>query len=210
MPTKRRIGGNTSNAGGRPRPRRRTTTRPPRWLRSQRRRSDKRSFWNWLPIPIAAALITATFGLWQFYLNNLQHHHDQLAALDQQRATILQTYIDDTRDLLLTHKLAESTPGDEVRQVARVQTLTTLRSLNADRNKTVLRFLYDAHLIGMPDAIINLRYADLSGADLKGAMLSGIDLTGADLSRADLSSADLSSADLSSADLSRADLSRAD
>ncbi len=90
-----------------------------------------------------------------------------------------------------------------------MQTLTILRSLDADRNRIVLRFLQEAHLIGVQDAVINLSNADLSNDDLSGANLSGVDLTGATLTGADLSSADLSSADLYGADLSRANLSGA-
>ena len=131
---------------------------------------------------------------------------DQQNALDQQRATILQTYIDNMRDLLLNHNLTKSTPGDEVRQVARVQTLTTLRSLDADRNIIVLRFLQEAHLVGIQDAVINLSNADLSNDDLSGANLSGIDLNGATLTGADLNGANLSGATLYSANLDNADL----
>ena len=65
--------------------------------------------------------------------------------------------------------------------MARVQTLTTLRSLDAGRNKIVLQFLQEAHLIGTQDAVINLSNADLSKDDLSGADLSGTDLNGATL-----------------------------
>jgi arabinogalactan oligomer / maltooligosaccharide transport system substrate-binding protein len=144
--------------------------------------------------------------LWQAHL---QHQSDQQLAQDQQRATTLQTYLNNMQDLLLNHNLAKSTPGDEVGQVATVQTLTTLRSLDADRNRIVLQFLQEAHLIGVQDAVINLSNADLSNDDLSGADLSGVDLTGATLTDADLSSANLSSADLYGADLSSANLSDA-
>jgi arabinogalactan oligomer / maltooligosaccharide transport system substrate-binding protein len=114
------------------------------------------------------------------------------------------------QSLLVDHGLATSTTsgtGGEVRQVARVQTLTTLRSLdNAADNKIVLQFLQDAHLIGGMQAIINLSYADLSQDDLAGANLSGTDLNGATLTGAKLSGANLSNASLSGANLTSADL----
>jgi arabinogalactan oligomer / maltooligosaccharide transport system substrate-binding protein len=167
-----------------------------------------KTIWDVLPIPIAAALIAGVFGLWQLYINTLQHHQDQLAALDQQRAAVLQTYIGNMQTLLFD-KLITSKPGDEIRQLARVQTLTTLRSLNADRNETVLRFLRDAGLIGMQDPVINLSNADLSGADLEDTTLGGIDLSGTDLNGADLNGADLNGADLNGADLTGTTLSDA-
>ena len=74
---------------------------------------------------------TIVWGLVQLYL---QHESDQQLALDQQRATILQTYIDNMRNLLLTGHLTNSAPADEV---ARVQTLSTLRALDADRKSVV-------------------------------------------------------------------------
>jgi len=196
-----------------------------------RSRSGGKSFWNLLPIPIAAAIVTALFGLWQFFLTGQQHQHDQQlanqqhqhdqqlasqqhaqdlqTARDQERATILQAYIDHMGDLLLNRELTKSTPGSEIRQLARVQTLTVLRSLDADRNRTVLRFLKDAHLIGMQDTVVNLSHADLDGADLSRTDLSGINLNGTDLSGAHLTRADLSGASLYAANLSGADLSNA-
>ena len=94
-----------------------------------------------------------------------------------------------------------------MRQVARVQTLTTLRSLdNAPDNQIVLQFLQDAHLIGGMQAIINLSNADLSQDNLVGANLSGTDLNGATLTGADLSGANLSNASLSGANLTGAHL----
>jgi hypothetical protein len=89
-----------------------------------------------------------------------------------QEETTLQTYIDNIQDLLLNHKLLQSKSTDDVAIIARVRTLTTLRSLKADRNRIVLRFLQDAHLIGIKDAVINLSGTDLSGVFLNGADLS--------------------------------------
>ncbi len=109
-------------------------------------------------------------------------------------------------DLLLDHNLRKSKPEDEVSQVARERTLTTLRRLDANCNKTVLQFLQDAHLIGVKDAVIHLYQADLSGADLSGAILSEATLSWANLSDATLSGADLREADLRGAILCKADL----
>jgi arabinogalactan oligomer/maltooligosaccharide transport system substrate-binding protein len=177
-----------------------------------------KSVWDWFSLlsslSILAVVVTAAVGVWQTYQQHQsdqqrardQHQSDQQLAQDQQRAAILQTYIDNTRDLLLTHNLAKSAPGDQVRQVARVQTLATLRSLDADRNGRVLRFLKEAHLIGTQNAIINLSNTDLRNDDLSGADLSGIDLNGAILTGTHLNDADLSGATLYGANLDNADL----
>jgi uncharacterized protein YjbI with pentapeptide repeats len=135
-----------------------------------------------------------------------RYANDQQLAKDQQQEATLQTYLGDMSGLLLNNKLLKSSPGDVLRQVARARTLTTLRKLDAGRNKIVLQFLQDARLIGIRDAIIDLSNADLSGADLSGADLSGIDLSGAKLSGAILNDTMLDHTVLNHADLSNATL----
>src|SRR6266516_5796792 len=125
--------------------------RPPKAGRSRRPRGplDRRrpwlagkSIWNWLNLlsnlAIPVIVVTIGFRLWQAHQ---QQQSDQQLARDQQHAAILQRYIDNMQDLLLNHNLSKSKPADEIRQVAREQTLTTLRRLDAGRNKIVLRFL---------------------------------------------------------------------
>jgi uncharacterized protein YjbI with pentapeptide repeats len=139
-------------------------------------------------------------------ISQQQRKADQNLATDQQRETTLQTYLDNMSDLLLNHDLRKSKSGDEVSQVARERTLTTIRRLDADRNRIVFQFLQDAHLIGKHNAVIDLSGADLSNDDLRGVNLSGALLSGANLSGARLSGARLSGADLSGAHLSSANL----
>src|SRR5947208_13046899 len=104
-----------------------------------RPRLGGKSIWDWLSllsnlfIPIVVG--TIGFGLWQAHQ---QDQSERQHALDEQRAAILQTYIDNMQDLLLNHNLAKSKPADEIRQVAKEQTLTALRRLDEDRNRIVL------------------------------------------------------------------------
>src|SRR5260370_16288603 len=56
-------------------------------------------------------------------------------ALDNQRETALQSYIDKLSELLLHEKLRESKPEDEVRKIGRVRTLTVLPRLDNERKK---------------------------------------------------------------------------
>ncbi len=214
----------------RPRP-----PRPPRWQRTRRpsrpldrprRRLGGKSIWDFLDlfskysIPIAAAIVIAGFGVWQAHLSDLQNQRNQQAsdlqnqrnqqaALDQEREGILQTYEGNMQKLLLTYKLGTSAPGGETRQLALVQTLTTLRMLDARRNSIVLRFLREGGIIGTQDPIINLSNTDLSGADLSGADLSGINLANTNLSGATLNNTDLSGATLSAANMTDANLTDA-
>ena len=191
--------------------------------------SDKTG-WDWLQIllqlltalalPVALFLAAQWFSAQQSQASALasdkQHRTDLQIAQDQQRETTLKTYLDDMSDLLLNHNLHKSKPGDEVSQVARERTLTTLRRLDANRNGIVLQFLQDAQLISGKNAVIDFLNADLSNDDLRGVNLRGANLRGADLSFANLSGADLRGADLSfsfanpsGADLSFANLSGA-
>ena len=179
----------------------------PPWRQSRPRSGDKstdkstdKSAWDWrgslanfLFTGLIAAIVT---GLVLAYF---QHQSDQNLSRDQQQATILQTYMNNMQALLLHYNLATSAPGAEVRQEARVQTITTLGSLDPGRNKIVFQFLQDAHLIGTQDSVINLSNADLSKDNLSGADLSGVDMSDATLTGADLDGTQLRGAILTGA-----------
>ena len=146
-------------------------------------------------------------------------------ALDNQRETSLQEYIDKMSKLFLREDLLGSDPKKEVREIARIRTLTVLNRLDGKRKGSVLQFLKDSELINQGTPIINLFGANLSGAYLSEAFLHGtrlyyVDLSGANLRQAHLGyipsneqydqeyieGADLSRTNLTGADLSRADL----
>jgi flagellar basal body-associated protein FliL len=112
-------------------------------------------------------------------------------ALDNQRETALQAYIDKMSELLIDQKLTSGPPNPGARISARVRTLTVLPRLDAYRKRRVLRFLYESNLINKGTAIIDLGGADLRGADLNEAYLYKADLSIADLRWADLREADL-------------------
>jgi len=188
--------------------------------------------WIMLVSQVLAAIVTpfvvTMLGLYftqqvtqqQTQLSERQHQVDLQIAEDQQRATILQTYIDNIQDLLLNHNLLKSSPFYpsnpyyDVSTLARARTLTALQGLDPHRKGLLLNFLHEAHLIGYIDSItnkfifpiINLDGADLSNVDLRGAYLNGADLINADLRFADLSHANLDHAFLDSADLTSARL----
>ena len=166
-----------------------------------------KTFWDWLgllavlAIPLLLGIATLLFGIQQAHLADLQHQSDQKLAqqqheadqqsiLDQQRQATLVTYQDDMRDLLLNRGLLTSKPTDEIRVFARTETLSAMRQLDGNRNRFLVQFLQDAHLIGLDSGnIVNFENADLSSTNLSGANLSGANLHYAYLNGADLRSA---------------------
>jgi uncharacterized protein YjbI with pentapeptide repeats len=139
---------------------------------------------------------------------NERYENELKIAHDNQRAATLEAYLDKMSELLLNkdNPLRESKPEDEVRQIARVRTLTVLPRLNANRKRSVLHFLYESDLIDKDKRIIDLNGADLVEADLSGIVLCDAVLSGANLAGANLVGADLARVNLSTADLHRADM----
>jgi uncharacterized protein YjbI with pentapeptide repeats len=155
---------------------------------------------------------------------------ERKVAEDSQHETALKEYIDKMSELIRHEGLLGSDPKKEVREIARIQTLTALNRLDGKRKGIVVQFLNDSNLISLGKTIINLYKANLSEADLSEANLSGanlvdVDLSGANLSRADFGyiyisadddpeytvytdGADLSKANLSGTNLSGANLER--
>jgi hypothetical protein len=174
-----------------------------------RPRAGGKTIWDWMQLLIIP-FILVTVGYFfsnqqaqtSLLVSQQQHDADQRQALDQQRAILLQTYIDNIQDLLLNHNLLDSNSTTGVAILARARTLASLQGLDPERKGVLMKFIYEAHLIGHMVASGNPNPIII--------ILNGADLTRADLSRAELSYADLSFANLSSAFLSRADLSGAD
>jgi len=185
-------------------------------------------------VAVVVSIIALAVGVFQFkaqqsdsaQMQATQEAVSRAQTLDQQRQTTLDTYLDRIQDLLLNANLRTSS---DAQSVAAARTFTVLRYLDGNRKAYLIRFLYDAYLIGYFDKygshlpIINVYGFDLSGAvfatatlrpNLRGVYLSydnlyGANLSGVDLSHAVPSYAYLQGANLSGADLSGADLSGA-
>lgn len=164
--------------------------------------------WDWLnllgviAIPIVVGLGAAWYTAQQGRVSNREN-------TDNQRETALQAYIDKMSELLLVNNLRQSAEDDEVRNIARVRTLTVLQGLDPKRKMSVLQFLYESKLTH-DKFVIDLRGADLSGADLFKANLNRAELLNVDLHEANLREAFLDHINLSGADLTGANLSSAD
>lgn len=206
-----------------------------------------KTLWDWLQLLIIPAVLAVGGYVFNFTVSRNEQKSTQLRnqterdaaverdqterdiAADNQQEAALQDYIDKMSELLLDKKLRDSSEDDEVRNIARVRTLTVLPRLDKDRKKSVLIFLHESVLINKFDTInvmheadlsgaimrevkldlVNLRKTDLSRANLYGAYMVGADLSYVNLNRADLTVANLREADLSGANLSGADLSYA-
>jgi flagellar basal body-associated protein FliL len=167
----------------------------------------KRTPWDWTDLLIVPVVL-AIGGYW---FTSSQNQATQAAAERRAQDDALQSYLNQMGQLLLDKdtQLLHPEEGDDARTLARAWTLTVLPTLDGNRKRSVLQFLYEAALIDKELPIVGLRGADLRGADLSGAFLSDANLSGAFLSGAFLSGADLRGADLREAELNEAILNKA-
>jgi flagellar basal body-associated protein FliL len=155
----------------------------------------KRTPWDWTDLLIVPVVL-AIGGYW---FTSSQNQATQAAAEQRAQDDALQSYLNQLGQLLLDKdtQLLHPEEGDDARTLARAWTLTVLPTLDRNRKRRVLQFLYEAGLIDKERPIVDLTGADLRGADLSGAFLSDANLSGAFLSGADLRGADLRGANLS-------------
>jgi uncharacterized protein YjbI with pentapeptide repeats len=134
--------------------------------------------------------------------------NDLNIALDKQREDLLQTYLDRKSELLLDKQLRTSELDAEVRNVARVRTITILFQLDTRRLEYVFAFLREAGLVSSTpnSSIVTLSNADLDRINLSGVNLSGTDMSGTTFRRANLSEANLCNANFFAANLREANL----
>jgi len=171
----------------------------------------RKALWDWLQlliIPLVLAIAALLFNLATTRTEQniaakryeqdqkiaaKRYEQDQEIALDKQREDLLQTYLDRMSELLLKEKLRSSEASSEVRNVARVRTITILFQLDARRIGYVFAFLRESGLMSTKpnSSIVSLNQADLKKINFSQADLSRATLNGADLSEADLSEANL-------------------
>lgn len=183
-----------------------------------------KTLWDWMQLLVVPVVLAAAI----FFLNRAEsrraqeiaqqnryqdvetaernREQDRRIAEDRQNEAALEAYLGQMASLLLDRGLRESEFDDEVRAVARAQTLTALRRLDGEHKAGIVQFLYESKLIGRGAVVVDLDNADLRGADLRGTILSGAHLSGALLSGADLSGTNLFGADLTRAYLHGTDL----
>ena len=113
-----------------------------------------KTLWDWLQlliIPLVLAVAALLFNLattrTEQKIVAQRYKQDQEIALNKQHEDLLQAYLDRIAELLLKEKLRSSGADDEVRDVARVLTITVLTQLNARRIGYVFTFLREAGLM---------------------------------------------------------------
>jgi uncharacterized protein YjbI with pentapeptide repeats len=166
----------------------------------------KKTLWDWLQLLIVPVVLA--LGAFLFNLATSRREHE--IAADDQRAALLQSYLDRMSELLLTNQLRESSSSSEVRYIARARTLAALTGLDGSRKGSLIKFLYETSLINAEagSGIINLSAANLHEADLRYTNLANADLSSTHLRRADLRYARLTNANLSETHLRGAKMSR--
>jgi len=180
-------------------------------IRAKNTGFEVKTLWDWMDLLIIPLFLAGG----AFFLNRSEREIEQQAAenraklereiaTDRQQDAALQSYLDRMADLLLKENLRVS-ENEEVRNVARIRTLTLLPGLDANRKRMVLLFLYESGLIA-EQAIIDLTGADLTGANLEKINLMNANLSGADLSQSNLTEAQLGNANLKKARLNGARL----
>ncbi len=94
-----------------------------------------KTLWDWLQlliIPLVLAIIALLFNLANSHterqIAKQRYEQDQQIALDKQREDLLQGYLDCLADLMLEKQLRSSAVDAEVRNIARVRTITILFS----------------------------------------------------------------------------------
>ena len=182
-----------------------------------------KTLWDWLQlliVPLVLAIGALAFQLantrTESQIAQQRYEQDQRIAMDKQHEDLLQAYLDRIAELLLEKQLAAS-DSEEVRQIARVRTITVLTQLDAQRIGYIFTFLREVGLMSTAstNCVVSLKDADLhtvewGKANLVRANLSGANLSGANLINADLNDANLIGANLSGANLSGANLINAD
>ena len=156
-----------------------------------------------LIIPVVLALVAVWF-------NRIDKKNEVAIASDNQQESALQSYLDHMQELLLEKGLRESQPGDEVRNIARVRTLTMFYQLDARRTNYMLSFLNEAAIISedQGNCIVSFNKANLRLASMHGVNLGGLSFSEANLSESDLSESILMKTNLSRARLFGANLRR--
>ena len=84
------------------------------WTGFNGNNTSGKTLWDWMQLILIPAVLT----LGAFLFNRAERSSEQAVALDNQRATALQTYLDRMSELLLEKNLRTSQADDEVRTVA--------------------------------------------------------------------------------------------
>ena len=199
-----------------------------------------KTLWDWLQLLVVPAML-AILALWYNHQNAVKERKasetryqlEQSLAQDKMKEDSLRLYLEKITELLTNDGLPlKDNPNDKV--IIRAYTLLTLRTLDKERKKIILQFLYEAGVINRENTIVSLSGADLSSinfSDINKSTsfiytsmyemeqmsrnkntgpvpthfnLSRINLSGANLIESKFRYVDLSHSDLRKSDISKA------
>jgi uncharacterized protein YjbI with pentapeptide repeats len=186
-----------------------------------------KTLWDWLQLliipavlAVAGYVINLTISRGEQEATKQRANIEQRITTDNQREAALPAYIDKMSELLLHENLRKSSQGDEVRNIARVRTLTRLSQIGDElRTRSAILFLNESHLLDKGEPIIHLEGAvfgsvpfltiNLSGVNLSGTYFHETQFIGTNLSGANFSGAFFTSCSFFFANLQGANLSGA-
>jgi uncharacterized protein YjbI with pentapeptide repeats len=116
-------------------------------------------------VPCHLGVSTIIFTFQQQDLSKQQQEQDRWHQFDSQRQTSFNAYIDDI-SRFLTQKSNTTPVPEQTFLYARTKTFTALRTLDSERKKFVVLFLYESGFLRDPGL-------DLLGADLNNVQLIG-------------------------------------
>ncbi|MEL7078488.1 MAG: pentapeptide repeat-containing protein [Cyanobacteria bacterium J06582_2] len=134
-------------------------------------------------------------------LTELIAQRDLDSALERLRIEILSSYLDRMTLLLKESQSSEKETRAILGQIAKALTISTLKELDAKRNKIVTTFLYETKLVQDTDNLFDNELNILYEANLENAQLSSSFFKNANLENANLSNANLENANLKNANL---------
>lgn len=163
-----------------------------------------KTLWDWMELILIPAFLAFGAILINWKIGSVEKER----MLDQQSEIALQTYINKVTEFLLNQ---QNEPLDEkVLMLARIHTITTLRSLDGVRKGILIQFLYEAGLINrLSGEGINLKWANLTDSQMDYLILLSADLSGSFLINASLKFVFMRGSNLSMTNLSFANLENA-
>src|SRR6266487_3557135 len=132
-----------------------TTLSPQTKVNTTAQSQPGKTLWDLLQL-LAALAIPVIVGFGVAWFTAQQGMVSERENKDNQRAKVLQDYIDKMSELLLEKNLRGSSPEDEVRNIARIRTLTVLLLLDPLRKQSVLQFLCEGSLLDNDNCIIRI------------------------------------------------------
>jgi uncharacterized protein YjbI with pentapeptide repeats len=186
-----------------------------------------KTFFDWLEVvlvPVVIAVGGFLYSQQQKAQDIVQQQNAEQSADIARQHEVMSNYLTRMTNLLIKQNLRLSPENSEERIIARAITLNAARQLEDERKGQLIKFLYEAKLIGhCPSGenlntsdncirpIFNLESAILEKTSFEGSMpsLEGIDLKEAVLSSAQLSGITLTKAKMQKVDLRGADLTKA-